>query len=92
MLARGVFGCERLQEVSVRSHIPPIRPQGEEISESERHPGFIPRRWVVECFHFWMNRCRKLIPRDEKTGLSHCALLDLAAAMITLNKVMSIYG
>jgi hypothetical protein len=39
-----------------------------------------------------MNRFRKLIPRYEKTDLSYCALLDLAAAMITLNKIMTIYG
>ena len=43
-------------------------------------------------FHSWMNRFRKLIPRYEKTDWSCCALLDLAAAMITLNKVISIYG
>jgi hypothetical protein len=35
-----------------------------------------------------MNRFRKLIPRCGKTDLSYCALLDLAAAMITLNKVI----
>jgi hypothetical protein len=36
-------------------------------------------------FHSWMNRFRKLISRYEKTGLSYCALPNLAAAMITLN-------
>jgi transposase len=82
----------KAEEVSGRGYIPHIRPRGEEISESERNPDFIPRRWVVECFHSWMNRFRKLIPRYEKTDLSYCALLDLAAAMITLNKVMTIYG
>jgi transposase len=82
----------KAKEVSARGYIPHIRPRGEEISESERNPDFIPRRWVVECFHSWMNRFRKLIPRYEKTDLSYCALLDLAAAMITLNKVMAIYG
>jgi hypothetical protein len=30
-----------------------------------------------------MNRFRKLIPRYEKTDFSYCALLHLAAAMIT---------
>jgi transposase len=55
-------------------NIPYIHPRGEEISESERNPGYISRRWVVECFHFWMNRFRKLIPRYEKTDLSYCAL------------------
>jgi transposase len=79
-------------EVSARGYIPHIRPRGEEISEAERNPDFIPRRWFIECFHSWSNRFRKLIPRYEKTDLSHCALLDLAAAMITLNKIMTIYG
>jgi hypothetical protein len=39
-----------------------------------------------------MNRFRKLIPRYEKTDLSCCALMHLAAAMITLNRVIVIYG
>jgi hypothetical protein len=56
----------KAQEVSARGSIPPIRPRGEEISESERNLDFIPRRWIVECFHSWMNRFRKLIPRYEK--------------------------
>jgi transposase len=83
---------EKAQEVSARGSIPRIRLRGEEISESERNPDCIPRRWVVECFHSWMNRFRKLIPRYEKTDLSYCALLDLVAAMIPLSKVMTIYG
>jgi transposase len=74
----------KAEEVSARGYIPHIRPRGEEISESERNPDFIPRRWVVECLHSWVNRFRKLIPRYEKTDLSYCALLHLAAAMITL--------
>jgi hypothetical protein len=39
-----------------------------------------------------MNRFRKPIPRHEKTDLPHCALLDLAAAMVTLDKGMTICG
>lgn len=79
-------------EASAHGDIPHIRPRGEEISESERNPDFIPRRWVVECFHSWSNRFRKRIPRYEKTDLSYLGLLHLAAARITLNKVMIIYG
>jgi transposase len=82
----------KADEVSAGGYIPHIRLRGEERSQSERNPGLIPRRWVVECFHSWMNRFRKLIPRYEKTGLSYCALMHLAAAMITLNKVIVIYG
>ncbi|MDR3300266.1 MAG: transposase [Candidatus Accumulibacter sp.] len=82
----------KADEVSTRGYIPHIRPRGEEISESERRPDFIPRRWVVECFHSWTNRFRKLTPRYEKTDLSYLGLLHLAAAMITLNKIIVIYG
>jgi hypothetical protein len=38
-----------------------------------------------------MNRFRKLSPRCEKTDLSYCALLHLAADMIALDKAMSIF-
>ncbi len=49
------------------------------------------RRWVVELAHSCFNRFRKLVPRYEKTDLSYLALNMLAAAMITLNKIMTIY-
>ncbi len=78
--------------VKDRGYKPHIRPRGEEISEKQRNPNFKPRRWVVECFHSWTNRFRKLIPRYEKTDVSYCALLELAAALIALNKVAIIYG
>jgi hypothetical protein len=71
--------------------IPHIRPRGEEKKLIERDPTFKARRWVVELAHSWFNRFRKLAPRYEKTDLSYNALNALAAAMITLNKVMVIY-
>jgi len=49
-------------------------------------------RRVVELTHSWFNRFRKLIPRYEKTDCSYQALTSLAATLITLNKVVSIYG
>ena len=66
-------------------------PGGEEKEPIERDPSFKPRRWVVELAHSWFNRFRKLVPRYEKTDLSHNALCVLAAAMIVLNKVVVIY-
>ena len=69
-----------------------IRPRGEEKKEIIANPKFKARRWVVELTHFWFNRFRKLIPGYEKTDCSYLVLTSLAAAMITLNKVMSIYG
>jgi len=71
--------------------IPHIRPRGEEKKLIEKDPSFKPRRWVVELAHSWFNRFRKLAPRYEKTDLSYNALTALAAAMITLNKVVVIY-
>jgi hypothetical protein len=72
-------------------YTPHIRPRGEEKQAIERDPSFKARRWVVELSHSWFNRFRKLCPRYEKTDLSYLALIMLAAAMITLNKVISIY-
>jgi len=71
--------------------VPHIRPRGEEKKLIERDPTFKARRWVVELTHSWFNRFRKLAPRYEKTDVSYLALSMLAAAMITLNKVISIY-
>lgn len=73
-------------------YVPHIRPRGEEKKLKESDPLFEPKRWVVECCLSWFNRYRKLIPRYEKTDASYNALTALAAAMITLNKVMVIYG
>ena len=89
-LDAGFVGKE--EEVMARGYVPHIRPRGEEALEIVRNPGFKARRWVVECFHSWCNRYRKLIPRYEKTNLSHEGLLKLAFAMIVLNKVIAIYG
>ncbi|MDL2269184.1 transposase, partial [Desulfosarcina sp. OttesenSCG-928-A07] len=78
--------------VKAYGFIPHIRPRGEEKHLIERDPTFRARRWVVEAAHSWFNRFRKLAPRYEKTDLSYMALSMLAAAMITLNKVITIYG
>lgn len=82
------------KEDTVVSHgfIPHIRPRGEEKKLIEKDPSFKARRWVVELAHSWFNRFRKLVPRYEKTDLSYIALNTLAAAMIVLNKVMTIYS
>ena len=66
--------------------------RGEEKKEIAINPEFKARRWVVERTHSWFNRFRKLIPRYEKTDCSYLALTSLAAALITLNQVMAIYG
>ena len=89
-LDAGYVGKE--EDVVWRGYLPHIRPRGEEVLEIEWNPDYKPRRWVVECAHSWVNRFRKLVPRYEKTDWSYCGLLSLACAMITLNKVIAIYG
>ncbi|MFZ9069612.1 MAG: IS5 family transposase [bacterium] len=89
-LDAGYVGKEEV--VQCHGFIPHIRPRGEEKQERATNPNFKARRWIVELTHSWFNRFRKLIPRYEKTDRSYQALTCLAAAMITLNKIMSIYG
>lgn len=78
--------------VITAGYVPHIRSRGEERQQKIHNPSFKPRRWIVELSHSWFNRFRKLVPRHEKTLRSHLGLTMLAAAMITLNKVMVIYG
>jgi len=82
------------KEETVRRYgfLPHIRPRGEEKKDIKNRPKYKARRWVVELTHSWFNRFRKLLPRYEKTDRSYYALTALAAAMITLNKVIAIYG
>ena len=47
-------------------YAPHIRSRGEEKQELENNPDFHARRWVVEAFHSWLKRFRKLCPRYEK--------------------------
>ena len=89
-LDAGYVGKEEVAQGN--GFIPHTRTQGEEKKEIAINPEFKARRWVVELTHSWFNRFRKLIPRYEKTDCSYLALTSLAAALITLNKVMSIYG
>ena len=80
-------------EVAKRhGYIPHIRSRKEESDDKIRQPGKKARRWIVECFHSWTNRFKKLNPRCEKTDLSFLGLIHLAMGMITLNKVIVIYG
>ena len=73
-------------------YVPHIRPRGEEKQKKQKDPSFKPRRWVVELTHSWFNRFRKINVRYEKTERSYLGLLKLAASMIILNKVTTIYG
>lgn len=77
--------------VEEHGFVPHIRSRGEEKRELEMNPEFHAKRWVVEAFHSWLKRFRKISPRYEKTLNSFCGLLALAIGMIVFNKVINIY-
>jgi putative transposase len=52
-------------------------------------PDYVPRRWVVEVCHSWINRFRKVLVRFEKTLRAYYALLCFACAHIVWRKVIS---
>ena len=80
------------EEVRKRGYVPHIRSRGEEKGLVARDSNYKPRRWVVECFHSWLNKFRHVAVRHSKTDRAYHAFLTLAAAIITLNKVKLIYG
>lgn len=84
--------CGKAPEAIRHGYVPHIRSRGEEADELKRHPGLKARRWVVEAFHSWINRFRKIVPRYEKTLRSFYALLHLAMCLVILNKIMVVYG
>ena len=71
-------------------YTPHVRSRGEE--KVQMKAGYKPRRWIVEVFHSWFNRVRKVLVRYEKTTASYEALLQLAAAVIVYRKISVIYG
>lgn len=73
---------------------PHMRSRGEEQREQIVNPLFVARRWVVEAYHSWFNRFRKLAIRYEKLDSTHLALTHLAAAFIAFRKANRriIYG
>ena len=77
--------------VEEHGFVPHIRSRGEEKRELEKNPEFQAKRWVVEAFHSWLKRFRKICLRYEKTLESFCGLLALAMGMIVFNKVITIY-
>jgi hypothetical protein len=78
---RGVRG-KGTGRFGLRIH-PPHTPRGEEASEIKRNPASRRGGGSWSASIRGVNRFRKLVPRYEKTDLSYCGLLNLAAAMIT---------
>jgi transposase len=79
------------EAVIERGYIPHIRPRGEEKELIERDPEFVPRRWVVEVTHSWINRFRKLLVRYEKKDCNYVALLCFSFSIIVWRKIMPVH-
>lgn len=61
---------------------PHIRRIGEEAKPCDRSRGHKPRRWVVERTIAWLNRCRALLTRFDKTAENYLGLTQLACALL----------
>ena len=89
---KGYAGQPAQESMQERGDVPHVRQRGEEVEEKRRNQRYSARRWVVERTHSWLNRFRKLLVRFEKKTASYDALLELACALITFRKVITIYG
>ena len=87
---KGYSGKAALGIIVSHGYVPYVKQRGEEIREKKANPGYKARRWIVEVSHSWFNRFRKLLVRFEKYHATHVALLQLAAAIITYRKIISI--
>jgi transposase len=45
------------------------------------------KRWIVEAFHSWLNRFRRLLVRWEKLAVNYLGMLQLACAIIVWRRV-----
>ena len=88
---KGYVGEPADRAIRARGYVPHIPPRGKG-PPPRRHPHGRARRWVVERTHSWLNRYRKILVRFEKTEASYEGLLELACALITYRRVISIYG
>jgi putative transposase len=77
------------EEAAAHGYVPHIRARGEEQQAKRDHPGYRPRRWVVEVCHSWLNRFRKILVRFEKLADTHRALLQFACAYVAFRRAGS---
>lgn len=83
----GYRGAEHLQTIERHGCIPHVVGRRRETETKQRNPKKKTKRWVVEVYHSWFNRFRKLLVRYEKLERSFLALNHLAAAIIAFRKV-----
>jgi transposase len=84
----GYRGKKAMKVILARGYIPHVVSRKREAEQKKKDPQKKARRWVVEACHGWFNRFRKLLVRYEKLEHTFLALNHLAAAIITLRKVM----
>jgi putative transposase len=89
---KGYAGEPAAVAMIVRGYVPHVRQRGEEKRAKEDDPRHPARRWVVERFHSWLNRFRKLLVRYEKKAESYEGLLEIACAIIVFQQTLTIYG
>jgi transposase len=89
---KGYVGRPADRAIRARGSVPHIPPCRQATPARRLHPHGQARRWVVERTHSWLNRYRKIRVRFEKTEMSYEALLELACALTTYRRVISIYG
>jgi len=86
-LDAGYRGQPALEIIERHGYIPHVASRTQEKKAKQRHPGKKARRWIVEVYHSWFNRFRKLLVRYEKLERSFLALNHLAAGIIAFRKV-----
>ena len=84
----GYRGKNAMRIILAHGYIAHVVDRKSEADKKKRDPKRKARRWVVEACHGWFNRFRKLLVRYEKLEHTFLALNHLAAAIITLRKIM----
>jgi len=84
----GYRGKNAMRIILAHGYIPHVVGRKREADQQKRDPQKNARRWVVEACHGWFNRFRKLLVRYEKLEHTFLALNHLAAAIITLRKII----
>lgn len=84
----GYRGKNAMRVILAHGYIPHVVGRKSEADQKKRVPQKKARRWVVEACHGWFNRFRKLLVRYEKLERTFLALNHLAAAIITLRKII----
>ena len=85
----GYLGYDAWYQMIGNGYVPCVHTQHHQRWFRKHDPSYVPRRWVVEVCHSWINRFRKILVRFEKTLRAHYALLCFACAHIVWRKVIS---